>query len=255
MHLPTTTSRRRSGRRAAAFAAAATGLALLAAGCSDADAGGSASGSGSKPAATRAITHAMGTTMVPAEPKRVVVLDTQELDVTLSLGVVPVGAVRTVVDSGLPAFLEGQPGDRDGRHDRGAQPRGDRRGAAGPDPVEQGPPREIDAKLDTIAPTVFARRPAMPGRRTSCCSATRSARRPRPSSGSPTTRPGPRRSREDRRGDKTLASSGSCLARSGSTALTRSAATILADVGFKRPRSSTRPRRSRSTRAGADRQG
>jgi iron complex transport system substrate-binding protein len=47
----------------------------------------------------------MGTTQVPAEPKRVVVLDTGELDTAITLGVTPVGAVRAPVEDGLLDYL------------------------------------------------------------------------------------------------------------------------------------------------------
>lgn len=58
--------------------------------------------------ATRTVTHTMGTTEVPAEPKRVVVLDTGELDTAITLGVVPIGAVRAPVDDGLLDYLGDQ---------------------------------------------------------------------------------------------------------------------------------------------------
>lgn len=45
----------------------------------------------SSPAAYRAIEHALGTTQVPIEPKRVVVLGNTPLDATLALGIEPVG--------------------------------------------------------------------------------------------------------------------------------------------------------------------
>jgi len=50
----------------------------------------------------------MGTTEVPADPQRVVVLDTGELDAVVSLGVVPVGATTTDVSTGFPAYLAGR---------------------------------------------------------------------------------------------------------------------------------------------------
>ncbi|MDI6099369.1 iron-siderophore ABC transporter substrate-binding protein [Actinoplanes sp. NEAU-A12] len=55
--------------------------------------------------ATRPVTHAMGTTEVPASPQRVVVLDTDKVDTALSLGIVPVGAARAGEASGWPAYL------------------------------------------------------------------------------------------------------------------------------------------------------
>jgi iron complex transport system substrate-binding protein len=43
-------------------------------------------------AATRTVTHAHGVTEVPAAPARVVVLEPVQLDTTVALGAVPVGA-------------------------------------------------------------------------------------------------------------------------------------------------------------------
>ncbi|WP_030610021.1 ABC transporter substrate-binding protein [Streptomyces sclerotialus] len=48
---------------------------------------------------------AMGDVQVPAAPKRVVVLDTAELDSALTLGVQPVGATHADVASGFLAYL------------------------------------------------------------------------------------------------------------------------------------------------------
>jgi iron-siderophore transport system substrate-binding protein len=53
----------------------------------------------------RSITHAMGSTEVPVNPQRVVVLDTDKLDTALSLGIVPVGAARADATTGWPAYL------------------------------------------------------------------------------------------------------------------------------------------------------
>ncbi|WP_347566611.1 hypothetical protein [Streptomyces griseocarneus] len=51
----------------------------------------------SRPAAgagfPRSVTHAMGTTEIKKKPRRVVVLDTGELDDVTTLGITPVGAV------------------------------------------------------------------------------------------------------------------------------------------------------------------
>ncbi|MFI7428924.1 ABC transporter substrate-binding protein [Micromonospora sp. NPDC049836] len=54
---------------------------------------------------TREITHAMGTTKVPAEPKRVVVLDTDKIDTALSLGVTPVGAATAGEAKSWPTYF------------------------------------------------------------------------------------------------------------------------------------------------------
>jgi iron complex transport system substrate-binding protein len=53
---------------------------------------------------TRTIEHAMGTSEIPAEPQRVVVLDTDKIDTALSLGITPVGAARAS-ESELPSYL------------------------------------------------------------------------------------------------------------------------------------------------------
>ena len=85
---------------------------LVAAACGDDDSGeagdaatqdASASGPGS-----RSIDHAMGTTEVPAEPQRVVVLDSSFLDAALALEVTPIGATEAEVGAGMPDYLADQ---------------------------------------------------------------------------------------------------------------------------------------------------
>ncbi|MDP8930111.1 MAG: iron-siderophore ABC transporter substrate-binding protein [Actinomycetota bacterium] len=56
----------------------------------------------------RTLTHAMGTTTIPAPPQRVVVLDTGELDSVTALGITPVGAVRAPVEDGLLDYLQAE---------------------------------------------------------------------------------------------------------------------------------------------------
>jgi iron complex transport system substrate-binding protein len=87
-------------RRLAAVltAAVALGVGLTACGESDPVAG-TATGE------TREITHAMGTTKVPVDPKRVVVLDTDKIDTALSLGVTPVGAATAGEAKGWPSYF------------------------------------------------------------------------------------------------------------------------------------------------------
>lgn len=58
-----------------------------------------------EPETARTVAHAMGTTTITARPKRVVVLDTGELDSAIALGVKPVGAVEAIAGEGLPAYL------------------------------------------------------------------------------------------------------------------------------------------------------
>ncbi|QGN49522.1 ABC transporter substrate-binding protein [Micromonospora sp. WMMC415] len=83
---------------AALTAALALGVGLTACGESDPVAG-------TATAETREITHAMGTTKVPAEPKRVVVLDTDKIDTALSLGVTPVGAATAGQAKSWPTYF------------------------------------------------------------------------------------------------------------------------------------------------------
>jgi iron complex transport system substrate-binding protein len=66
-------------------------------------ASGSASGSASA-TPTRSVQTATGTVEVPSAPRRVVVLDTAELDSVLTLGFAPVGASRAAADSTLPGY-------------------------------------------------------------------------------------------------------------------------------------------------------
>ncbi|MDT0468558.1 ABC transporter substrate-binding protein [Streptomyces gibsoniae] len=55
----------------------------------------------------RTIRHAMGTTVIKAQPKRVVVLDVGELDNVVSLGIKPVGVALTEGSPKLPSYLRG----------------------------------------------------------------------------------------------------------------------------------------------------
>lgn len=87
-----------SRRRTCRLVAAVASLALLAVGCG--------STSTDKPEGqTRTVQTAMGPVDVPAAPERVVVLDIGELDSLLTLGVTPIGAVRTSVSESFPSYL------------------------------------------------------------------------------------------------------------------------------------------------------
>ena len=80
-------------------------VALVASGCGGSGpSAGDATPSGAD-TAPRTVQHAMGSTEITAKPKRVVVLDTGELDSVLALGVTPVGAVRADATSGLQTYL------------------------------------------------------------------------------------------------------------------------------------------------------
>lgn len=59
----------------------------------------------------RSITHAMGTTDVPASPQRVIVLDDGHLNTALAVGVTPVGAALAFADGEFPSYLGDQTTD------------------------------------------------------------------------------------------------------------------------------------------------
>ncbi|MEV3935242.1 iron-siderophore ABC transporter substrate-binding protein [Glycomyces sp. NPDC049804] len=80
-------------------AASACALALAACGTSD-----PAAERNETEGETRTVEHAMGATEIPAEPQRVVVLDTDKIDTALSLGVTPIGAARAS-EAELPGYL------------------------------------------------------------------------------------------------------------------------------------------------------
>ncbi|MDQ0794775.1 ABC transporter substrate-binding protein [Streptomyces sp. B1I3] len=79
-------------------------LALAACGSSGTDSDAT-SGNGTASPATHTVATAMGNVKVPVAPKRVVVLDTAELDSALTLGVKPVGATHADVESGFLSYL------------------------------------------------------------------------------------------------------------------------------------------------------
>lgn len=84
-------------------AAALAALGVAACGGTDGAEGASERAAASQ--APREVRHAMGTTRVPADPQRVVVLDTGELDSAIALGVEPVGAVEAIAGEGFPDYL------------------------------------------------------------------------------------------------------------------------------------------------------
>lgn len=131
--------------------------ALGAAACGDDDSGTAASASASAVAAEgRTITHAMGETEVPAEPQRVVVLDTPQLDAALALGITPVGSVRPDEGAAFPAYLDGT----EGMEPVGTIPEPNLEAIAAlrPDLILSSTLRHEDLydELSAIAPTVFA---------------------------------------------------------------------------------------------------
>ncbi|RZU30561.1 ABC transporter substrate-binding protein [Blastococcus saxobsidens] len=105
----------------------------------------------------RTVEHAMGSTEIPAEPERVVVLDTGELDSALALGVTPVGAVTTDVSEQFLSYLAE---DAEGIDVVGtiAEPDLEAIAALQPDLILSNSVRHEDIydQLAQIAPTVFA---------------------------------------------------------------------------------------------------
>lgn len=88
------------------LSAGAVTVALLAmSACAGGEEQATGGAAASKPE-TRVVEHAMGKTEVPADPERVVVLDTGELDDALALGVKPVGAVRADVSRDFLSYLD-----------------------------------------------------------------------------------------------------------------------------------------------------
>ncbi|MFC5381601.1 ABC transporter substrate-binding protein [Aquipuribacter nitratireducens] len=108
-------------------------------------------------AGSRAVEHAMGTTEVPADVERVVVLDTGELDAVVSLGVTPVGAVTTDVSESLVEYLEPALEDTEPVGTIG-EPNLEAIAALQPDLVLSNTVRHEDLydELSAIAPTVMA---------------------------------------------------------------------------------------------------
>ena len=81
------------------------GAALLLAACGGDDPSSAEGRETSAPVPPRTVQHAMGSTRIDGAPKRVVVLDTGELDSVVALGMKPVGAVEAIAGEGLPAYL------------------------------------------------------------------------------------------------------------------------------------------------------
>jgi len=97
-----TIDRRRTLAATAVVLAASLGLSA----CGGSDSGsGSESKKGAADQGTRVVKTANGDVEVPDNPKRVVVLDTAELDSAITLGVKPVGSTRSDVSSGFLKYL------------------------------------------------------------------------------------------------------------------------------------------------------
>ncbi|MFG3055136.1 ABC transporter substrate-binding protein [Kitasatospora sp. NPDC048239] len=111
----------------------------------------------------RTVKHAMGETVVPAKPVRVVVLDTGELDNVVSLGIQPVGVVYTDGSKAMPSYLKdkaGSPANVGTINSLNLEAIA----ALKPDLILGSQLRAQDqyAQLSKIAPTVFSLRPGYP---------------------------------------------------------------------------------------------
>lgn len=62
-------------------------------------------GGDAAPAQTRTVSHAMGETQVPANPQRIVVIDSPHTDALVALGIKPVGAAVAAANEGFPGYL------------------------------------------------------------------------------------------------------------------------------------------------------
>lgn len=91
--------------RALTLAAAAAVAALALTACAD------DKGDAGPAGPTHEVTHARGTTAVPEQPKRVVVLEPVQLDTAVALGVTPVGAAVASEETGVPSYLGPEAGD------------------------------------------------------------------------------------------------------------------------------------------------
>jgi iron complex transport system substrate-binding protein len=107
--MSTRTPLRGSGRIGAALLAVIVGACSLTACGGETPSGGKAAGTGTAGAGfPRTVSTVMGDVTVPAKPKRVVVLDTGELDDVTMLGITPVGAVapHMKTEGGFPSYLK-----------------------------------------------------------------------------------------------------------------------------------------------------
>ncbi|MET9325958.1 iron-siderophore ABC transporter substrate-binding protein [Tsukamurella sp. NPDC003166] len=106
---------------------------------------------------TRTVVHAMGETKVPVAPKRIVVIDSPQLDALVSLGITPVGATVSAANEGFPGYLRDRLG---GTTSVGATtaPNVEEIAALKPDLIIGSKVRheKLYAQLSRIAPTVFS---------------------------------------------------------------------------------------------------
>lgn len=149
------------GRLLAVLLSVLLGTAVLAACGSEnsSDEADTAKASGvSSTAFPRTLKTVMGDVKIPSQPKRVVVLDTGELDDVTLLGIDPVGAVAPhfKTEGGFPTYLKGE---LDGTADVGPllEPNLEKIASLRPDLILSSKVRHeaVYDKLSAIAPTVF----------------------------------------------------------------------------------------------------
>ncbi|WP_327347827.1 iron-siderophore ABC transporter substrate-binding protein [Streptomyces europaeiscabiei] len=146
-------------RPAAALLTVVLGTGLLAACDDDSTKASDTARAGADSAAfPRTLKTVMGDVRIPAQPKKVVVLDTGELDDVTLLGVDPVGAVAPhfKTEGGFPTYLEGELGNTT---DVGPllEPNLEKIASLRPDLILSSKVRheKVYDKLSAIAPTVF----------------------------------------------------------------------------------------------------
>ncbi|MDX2766369.1 ABC transporter substrate-binding protein [Streptomyces europaeiscabiei] len=146
-------------RPAAALLTVVLGTGLLAACDDDSTKASDTARAGADSAAfPRTLETVMGDVRIPAQPKKVVVLDTGELDDVTLLGVDPVGAVAPhfKTEGGFPTYLEGELGNTT---DVGPllEPNLEKIASLRPDLILSSKVRheKVYDKLSAIAPTVF----------------------------------------------------------------------------------------------------
>ncbi|MEV0096837.1 iron-siderophore ABC transporter substrate-binding protein [Streptomyces sp. NPDC050738] len=148
---------RRLGTALAALAIGATALTACGSDKAD-DASGKENAAATAGAFPRTVKHAMGATEIPSQPKRVVVLDTGELDSVTMLGIKPVGAVSPHFKTagGFPGYLADKV---EGAKDVGPllEPNLELIASLKPDLILSSKVRheKVYDKLKGIAPTVF----------------------------------------------------------------------------------------------------
>ncbi|MCD9874574.1 ABC transporter substrate-binding protein [Streptomyces guryensis] len=148
------------GRLIAVLLSVVLGTAVLAAcGSEKTDVADTAKASGAASAGfPRTLKTVMGDVKIPSQPKRVVVLDTGELDDVTLLGIDPVGAVAPhfKTEGGFPTYLKGE---LSGTADVGPllEPNLEKIASLRPDLILSSKVRheKVYDKLSAIAPTVF----------------------------------------------------------------------------------------------------